>query len=140
MVVIIDVDFHIFVVHQFRQFSDATPLPGVYEDEALGAIQVNVSQLGEIEEIRSGVEKKVSEVFFLGSCKYEGRFRIELFRGNHGRQSIEVSVHVGRDDFLMGFCRWGKVPRSLFLRSFHGGIIAYSGRGSKEKREYLSVR
>ena len=63
--VIIDMDFNILIVRQPGEFPDAAFLPGIYQDESLDMIQINLSYLGEVEEVGYGINEEIAEVFFL---------------------------------------------------------------------------
>ena len=63
--VIVDVNFNVLIARQAGEFSDTTPLPGIYQDEPLYVIEIDLFGLGKVEQIGYGVDEGIAEVFFL---------------------------------------------------------------------------
>ena len=55
MVVIVDMNLQTVFLGKFGEFSDSAALAGIYKNEALDFIKVEVFDLGEIEEVGGGV-------------------------------------------------------------------------------------
>jgi len=79
--VIVDMDLNVFLPRQLGELSDAALLSGIHQNEPLDVIQINLFNLGEVKEVRYGIDKEIAEAFFLGAGKHEGGFRVELARG-----------------------------------------------------------
>jgi hypothetical protein len=104
MMVVINMNLDILVIGELGQFPDSALLSRIDQDKALDGAQINLFQLGKIEEIGGGVEKKVLEILFLRSCKDERGGRIKFPRSNHGCQGVKVGIHVRCDYFFMVSC------------------------------------
>ena len=113
-----------FAVSEFGEPSNSAFLAGIHKDQASDPIKVHVFQLGEVEEVGGGMEKEIPQIFFLGPGKHQRSARIKFLGCNHGGESIEIGIHVSRDDLFMHLLR-SRMLQILFRpKGCHCCIIA----------------
>jgi hypothetical protein len=123
MMVVVNMDFNILTVSEFCELPDPAFLPGVHKDQAFDPIKVHMLELRKVKEVGRGVEKKIPKVLFLGPGKHQCGRGIEFPGCNHGSQSIEIGIHVSRDDLFTHVLR-GRVLQIFFRpMACHGSII-----------------
>ncbi len=97
-------DLHVVARTQVGEVADAVGVDGIDKDQALDAAAVDVAGIDDRDQI--GVERlEVAHVAVDRSAQRDRRLRVELARGHHRRESVEVGVAVGRDEFGRCACQ-----------------------------------
>jgi hypothetical protein len=97
--VVVQVDVQAGVVQALAEIADAGGLAGVHHDEPSDLLLGDVFQPLEGVVVLHRLGEEVPEVFFLRAGKGEHRLGVELVRGDHGGQPVEIGVYMGGDDF-----------------------------------------
>jgi len=90
-------------------------------------VEIKVLHFCEVEQIRCGMEEKITQVFFLRTGKNQSCIGIQPACGNHGCKGIEICVNVRGDDLIVHFRRYSFLSPPLLFSSRHGqnGNIFY---------------
>ena len=129
-VMVVYVDFHIFAIRQPGKVSDTALLPGVHQNQPFDGIDIDFFDFGDIQEVKSGIQEKISEIFLLRAGKNQGCFRIEFAGSQHGGEGVKIGVDMGRNNLCMNFLKLflSLLSRSRGLR--HGAFPMTRGKYS----------
>ena len=96
---VINVDVDVAIGKKFPEFADAAGLAGIHQDKAFDVLEIDILNFGEIEKIQTGPDKKIPEIALLGTGEDQDGVGIEFFGRHHGGQPVEISIHVGGNNF-----------------------------------------
>ena len=83
---------------ELAQVAEAVGVDGVDQDEAADGVVVHVGRVDDRDQV--GVQRlELAHVAVDRAAQADGRLGIELVRGHHRRESVEVGVGVRGDEF-----------------------------------------
>ena len=97
-VMIVEMNENVWVAETFGQLADPFRLPGVNHDQALDFGQVDMFDLFKFVDVAKFLGQVIADTFFLRARKDQFGFGVQFFRGDHGRQAVEVGADMGGDD------------------------------------------
>ena len=95
---VIDMNLDFPVVGDLCKFADPCLLACIDKDKGIDGIVIDLLHLLDVKEIERRMDEEITQRLLLRTRENEGGIGVELLRREHGREGIEICVHMGRDN------------------------------------------